>query len=102
MSSKDRSIYSSNLESLLTQRTDALTVSECRITCGCDSSSCRDSIQAEYNEIRAAMLAAAQSLPRSSAGEEKDWWTPTLTELRDQNITIQNIWRETHNGVGIL
>ena len=84
--------YSSVLEELLLQRTDPLQVSVCRHSCGCVSQNCRNDIQREYDEIRSAILSASAPLPKTTPGTEKDWWSPQLTQIRDQSIAIQEVW----------
>ena len=84
--------YSSLLEHLLMQRQFPLDVSSCRHSCGCRNQSCLDEIQKEYDEICACLITASNSLPRKQVGVEKDWWSPQLTQLRDQSIAIQELW----------
>ena len=38
------------------------------------------------------MTEASKSLPRCTAGVEKDWWSPELTRIRNQSIDIQKLW----------
>ena len=84
--------YSSVFEELLLQRTDPLQVSVCRRSCGCVSLNCRNDIQREYDEIGSAILSASAHLPKTTPGMEKDWWSPQLTQIRDQSIAIQKVW----------
>ena len=93
LSDKDLSNYSSRLEEQLLLRRTPLAVASCTGACGCESQLCRDDIQREYDDIVACMRSASESLPRKSPGIEKDWWTPGLTQLRDQSIAIQALWR---------
>ena len=92
MSENDKNKYSSRLEELLMARQTSLSVSSCRHVCGCRSQSCIDDIEREYEEIRSCLISASNSLPRKQMGFEKDWWTPELTQLRDQSIAIQQLW----------
>ena len=92
LSGADKANYSSALEQLLLHRRTPLGVSSCRRQCGCRSDSCLKDIQNEYDEIRACLISASDSLPRRRSGVEKDWWTSELTQLRDQSISIQQLW----------
>ena len=39
------------------------------------------------------LKSAAVPLPRSKPGVEKSWWTPTLTNLKNQSIEIHKLWQ---------
>ena len=92
MSASDIAKYAKALESNLLRRQMHLKVSWCCQSCGCTSNTCRDSMQEEYDDIISSLQEASDCLPRKPAGVEKDWWTPTLTQLRDQSMAIQSLW----------
>ena len=92
MSEDDKTNYSSLLEQLLLERQTPLSVSACRQSCGCQNQLCIDDIEKEYEDIRSCLISASNSLPQKQNGVEKDWWTPELTQLRDQSIAIQHLW----------
>ena len=92
LSTADISRYASALEQNLLRRQTPLPVSQCTIGCGCTNESCKDSMQSEYDDIISSIREASYCLPRKAAGVEKDWWTPTLTQLRNQSMAIQTLW----------
>ena len=92
LSNNTVSDYTRRLEQNLLQRQTPLGVSLCRRPCGCTSDACRQDIQDEYNDIISCVKDASKSLPKKTVGVEKDWWTPALTQLRNQNISVQSMW----------
>ena len=84
--------YSSTLELLLLQRQDQRNVFGCKNACGCKEASCLVDLQSEYDEIVLCMKNASKLLPKANHGVEKDWWSSTLTQLRDKSVEIQRLW----------
>ena len=59
----------------------------------CDDDKCHAAIQTCYDSLISCLKKAAAPLPRRKPGVEKSWWTPGLTELRQQSIDIHNLWK---------
>ena len=92
MSEEDKASYSATLEQLFLARQTPLGVSTFPHICGCQSQSCIADIEKEYEDIRSCLIAPSDALPRRRAGVEKDWWTPELTQLKDQSVAIHQLW----------
>ena len=66
---------------------------ECNDSCHCERTDCRDSLQEAYDDVVGQLKAADQILPRSSSqGHQKEWWTPELSDLKQQSIDIEIVW----------
>ena len=92
MSASHKAKYADEVERLLLRRQTPNPAFSCLSACRCDDSRCHGNIQAEYDEIVAALTEASSTLPKMKKGVEKDWWTPNLTLLRDQSKAIQSLW----------
>ena len=64
----------------------------CQNRCRCRDAQCQLDIQREYDFLISSMKSADSALPRFKPGIEKDWWTEELSRLRDESISIQNLW----------
>ena len=58
----------------------------------CENGDCKSMIERDYENVVAALRAADSKLPRHKPGVKKDWWTPQLTELKQQSIDIHRLW----------
>ena len=92
LSEQTKKEYALRLERLLLDRQSPLFVTQCEHACGCKDARCLESIQQEYDDISNCISVASTSLPRGSTGVEKDWWSPALTQLRNQSIDIHALW----------
>ena len=92
LSVEELSNYSNKLEQLLLVQDAPSFASGCVHKCGCKSDACRNSIQREYDNIKACITNASSLLPKTKTGVEKDWWTAELTNIRNQSIDIQSLW----------
>ena len=59
----------------------------------CGLTKCKSSIQNHYDALIQTLKSAAAPLPRTKQGVEKSWWTPTLTNLKNQSIEIHELWQ---------
>ena len=84
MSENDKTNYSLVLEQLLLERQTALLMISRK-------SMKIDDIEKD-EDIWSCLISASNSLPRKQTGVEKDWWSPELTQLRDQSIAIKQLW----------
>ena len=66
---------------------------QCQNTCRCRNSECQKAIQQEYDFLVKSFKEADRCLPRFKPGVEKDWWTATLSNLRQKSIEITNLWK---------
>ena len=82
--------YRNGLDGLLHQRCSCLQL--CSVVCGCSSPLCKDNLQHEYDDILSILKEADSGLPRYKPGIQKDWWTPSLTELRKKSTDIHLLW----------
>ena len=64
----------------------------CDNHCMCSDQSCIQSLQSEYNYIIHCLKYADSFLPRVKPGVQKDWWTRSLTNLRNKSIEVHSIW----------
>ena len=80
--------YANRLSNLVEASHWPLSLSRCQGGCHCSDTSCHANIQREYDCLLSCLKTAAATLPRHKPGVEKDWWTPDLTILRDQSISI--------------
>ena len=92
MTEAQRAEYANRVELSLLERQDWNPVFLCDNTCSCDNHQCHEYIQKEYDEIISAIIKASKHLPKSSKGAEKEWWTRSLSNLRDQSRAIQSLW----------
>ena len=84
--------YANRLSNLVEASQWPLSLSRCQGGCHCSEMSCQADIQKEYDCLLMCLKTAAATLPRHKPGVEKDWWTPNLTILRDQSISIHRRW----------
>ena len=64
----------------------------CYHRCMCSNQSCQQSLQTEYDFLINCLKNADSILPRAKPGIQKDWWTSTLTDLRNKSIEVHSIW----------
>ena len=64
----------------------------CQHHCRCRNADCLKVIQREYDSIVGCLQLADRDLPRFKPGLEKDWWGDELTDLRNESISIHNLW----------
>ena len=65
----------------------------CGTTCICSSSSCKQSIQEEYDGLLQCLKSADSFLPRFKGGIAKGWWTDDLSKLKNKSIEVHNAWK---------
>ena len=90
LTSLQKSTFTDMLQELLEERPSSF--GHCNHSCSCNDDRCKLDIQVEYDKIISCLKEASQVFPRRPAGAEKDWWTPELTQLRDQSISINSLW----------
>ena len=92
ISHSQRIAYASELAILVDACELPVALLMCQNQCKCDEPTCHGALQHEYDQLINCIMEASQSLPRYQRGVEKEWWTRELTDLRDQSISIQNVW----------
>ena len=92
VAAKDRFRYEKAVSASLASCGPLLPPAGCTALCHCEEKECRDFLQAAYDDIIGQLRTADKTLPRSSQGHQKEWWTDELSVLKQQSIEIENLW----------
>ena len=82
LTDSDKSRYTQRLLNISATHMSPIHVFNCHLTCVCDSSSCQQLLQAEYDHLIHCLKDADKCLPCFKPGTEKDWWTEDLAKCR--------------------
>ena len=93
LTDSDKSCYTRRLSDISATHISPIHAFNCHHTCVCDSSSCHQLLQAEYDHLIHCLKDADKCLPRFKPGTEKDWWTEDLALLRNKSKEIHSIWQ---------
>ena len=94
LSTEVKKLYTERLSAMTDQmafiRGD-LSNNVCR-SCHCPDEHCKYFLQQEYDDIISCIKSADEVLPRQKPGIQNDWWTPELSDLKNQSRDIHVIW----------
>ena len=94
LSSADTRAYTERLSLIVDQMTILRGELSCNVcnNCHCTSERCRYFLQQEYDDLVSCIKSADEALPRQKPGIQNDWWTPELSDLKNQSKDIHAIW----------